>query len=138
MTPKIKNIIIFTVIAVVIILVYFFFIKKEPNQANLVSSSDPTMPTPEGSIPNDNDLIAADFLSMLLNVKNINLDDSIFSDPAFLSLRDSSILLIPDGNEGRPNPFAPIGVENVAPSSTVQTTGVGAPSLPTQTIPKQP
>ena len=66
---------------------------------------------------------------VLLNVKNIKLDDSIFSDIAFSNLRDSSITLIPDGTEGRPNPFAPIGsdasvapVNNSSVPKTTQTT----------------
>ena len=54
-----------------------------------------------------------DFLSLLLNVKSIKLDSTIFDDPAFLSLYDSSITLTPDGTEGRVNPFAPLGADVV-------------------------
>ncbi|OGI57138.1 hypothetical protein A3B85_03345 [Candidatus Nomurabacteria bacterium RIFCSPHIGHO2_02_FULL_37_13] len=117
MSPKIKNIIIFVGIAAVFILIYIFFIKKPQPQADLVSSSNPTFSSfssiPDTMISNQRPLIAKDFLSLLLNVKNIKLDDAIFSDSAFNNLRDSSIILIPDGNEGRPNPFAPLGTDNV-------------------------
>jgi len=107
MSSKIKNIIIFLSIAIALVLIYIFLIKKSPDQANLVS-------IPDSSSVNDQATSALDkdFLPLLLNVKNIKLDDSIFSDPAFIVLIDSNVVLVPEGNEGRPNPFANFGVEN--------------------------
>jgi hypothetical protein len=125
MASKIKNIILFTVIAAALILAYVFFFKKAPEQAPLVSSSGvPVLPAVSSDQTSE---IGRDFLSVLLNVKNIRLNDSIFSDSAFLSLHDSSILLIPTANEteGRPNPFAPIGSDITA---TV-TTSTEAPAI---------
>lgn len=111
--PKIRNIIIFVVISGGMIFGYLTFIKKDTKQPDLVTSSpsgvtDST--TPSGTEV-DNQL-SKDFLAVLLSIKNITLDDSIFSDTAFLNLKDSTIVLLPDGSEGRPNPFAPIGAEN--------------------------
>jgi hypothetical protein len=117
--PSIKNIIIFTSIAAFLVLVYIFFVKSSPEEDNLVSSTpNVTLPSIEGSglegeIPNGTTLITKDFLTLLLNVKDIKLDDTIFSDIAFAGLRDSSITLIPDGTEGRPNPFAKFGNDDV-------------------------
>ncbi len=108
MLSKTKNIIIFLAIAVVLVLVYVFFIKKAPEETNLLSSSSQTNDTSDKTV----DTLDKDFLPFLLNVKNIKLDDSIFTDPAFLVLIDSNIVLIPEGNEGRSNPFAVFGVEN--------------------------
>ncbi|MBU1727768.1 hypothetical protein KKA39_00405 [Patescibacteria group bacterium] len=113
MFSKIKNIILFLIIVAILILAYFFFFKKAPDEASLVSTSGSSV-LPANSAIDQNSEIGKDFLSILLNVKNIKLDDSIFSDPAFVSLRDSSIILISDGNEGRPNPFAPIGSDITA------------------------
>ncbi|TSC77712.1 MAG: hypothetical protein G01um101424_335 [Parcubacteria group bacterium Gr01-1014_24] len=110
MTPKTKNIIIFLAIATTFILIYVFFIKASPNITTLISS--PSNPIAPSTVPADkNSSIAKDFLSLLLSVKNIKLNDAIFSDGAFGSLHDSSIILTPDGNEGRPNPFAPLGTD---------------------------
>lgn len=117
MTLKPKNIIIFVSIAIILILIYIFFIKKDPEEAALVSSLD-TQVVVDTSIPGSSAAIAQDFLTLLLNVKTIRLNDAIFSDPAFASLHDSSITLIPDGNEGRPNPFAPLGVDDLPPAPT--------------------
>ena len=110
--PKIKNIIIFLVIATIFVLIYVYFIKGTPDTDTLVSSpSSVVIPNTSVLSIEDNSVIAQEFLTLLLSVKSIKLDDAIFSDPAFISLHDSSIILIPDGNEGRPNPFAPIGTD---------------------------
>ncbi|OGI94599.1 hypothetical protein A3A03_02595 [Candidatus Nomurabacteria bacterium RIFCSPLOWO2_01_FULL_40_18] len=116
--PKIKNIIIFIIIAAIFVLIYMYFIKKSPDTPALVSSS-PSSTTSNtadtGTSPSaDSSLVTQNFLNLLLSVKNISLKDTIFSDEAFISLHDSSITLIPDGNEGRVNPFAPLGTDAVA------------------------
>lgn len=118
--PKLKNILIFIVIAVILVLVYIFVFKKSPEQPSLVSTTGNVATTVNvNSNQNENSSISKDFLAVLLNVRNIKIDDAIFSNPAFLSLRDSTIQLVSDGNEGRPNPFAPLGVETSAiPAST--------------------
>lgn len=111
---KIKNIIIFVTIAAIFVLIYIFFIKPKPEEGSLVSSTSPVNvneTVSDTGSTNNTSLIAKDFLTLLLNVKDIKLNDSIFSDPAFNSLRDSSIVLEPDGTEGRPNPFAQFGSE---------------------------
>ncbi|MDP9249371.1 MAG: hypothetical protein M3M85_02605 [bacterium] len=121
--PKIKNILIFVAIAAVFVVIYIYFLKPNgaPDQ-NLISSPSTSTPT-TGAAPASSagaqtgpSLAANDFLTLLLGVKNIKLEDAIFSDPVFQGLSDSSIVLVPDGNEGRPNPFAPLGQDiTVAP-----------------------
>ncbi len=130
---KPKNIIIFVAIGAVLILIYVFFIKGSSEPTGLVSTSVnqnggiATTPTTGG----DEALGARNFLSTLLNVRNIKLDDSIFSDVAFSTLHDSSIILTPDGTEGRPNPFAPIGIDKItqptSPQNTSTNTGAAQP-----------
>jgi hypothetical protein len=116
---KIKNIIIFIAIAAAFILIYIFFIKPSPEQASLVSTSNTPLPDVNSSgtdtnVPNGTSLVTQDFLTLLLNVQHIKLDDAILSDPAFSNLRDSSIVLVPDGTEGRPNPFAQFSNDSTA------------------------
>ena len=112
--PTIKNIIIFIAIGTVFVLIYIFFIKPSPPVDNLISSSSNLSEQSAETLAR-NASATQDFLGLLLSVQNIKLDDTIFSDEAFIGLRDSSIVLIPDGNEGRPNPFAPLGTDVVAP-----------------------
>jgi len=97
-----------------LILAYVFFFGGDKAEEDALVSTSPDASTTESGASGAGLVIAQDFLSLLLNVKSIRLDDSIFADPAFLSLRDSSIMLIPDGTEGRPNPFAPIGSDIIA------------------------
>lgn len=119
--PKIRNIIIFIAIAAVFVLIYIFFIKPSSPPGNLVVSPSSDIPLPNvnngemsAGAPDKTSLVAKNFLALLLNVRNIKLDDVIFSDPSFNSLRDSSIVLTPDGNEGRVNPFAQFGNESIS------------------------
>jgi hypothetical protein len=135
--PKIRNIIIFVVIGAIIVLIYVFFINKPGTQNNLVSSPvvgtlpNGNAPLPSADTTNGTSLNTADFLTLLLSVKSITLNDSIFSDPAWGSLHDSSITLVPDATTGRPNPFAQLGNDVVA------TTPPAVTSSPT-TTPKTP
>lgn len=142
---KIKNILIFVGILVVLVLVYFFVFKKGPEEASLVSTTGGTVATTATINTNqsENEDVSKNFLSVLLNVRNIKIDDSIFSDPAFLSLRDSTIELVSDGTEGRPNPFAPLGTDitpvsspnNLVPTTPTETnlntTPSATPTMPT-------
>ena len=119
MNSTIKNAIIFIVIGGVLFSGYFFFIKPRPEEAILVTTATGTTDGDLGTnnienLPNADSQIAKDLLVVLLNVKNITLNDAILSDPAFKNLVDSTVTLIPEKNEGRPNPFAPIGSDSVA------------------------
>ncbi len=122
--PSIKNILIFVAIGAAFVLIYIFFIKPSPDEGALVSSSGDPVVSDDAVVDSANTGTTIDpnttqeFLSLLLNVKSIQLDDSIFADPAFISLHDSSIVLLPDGKEGRINPFAPIGSDPVVTAPT--------------------
>ncbi len=48
-----------------------------------------------------------ELVSTLLALRAVKLDGSIFTDPAFVSLKDFSTAIIPEP-VGRPNPFAPL------------------------------
>ncbi len=130
---KFKNIIIFIVVGVALVFVYIYFIRPSPEQPGLVSTASTTDATTTSSMSNDDALGTKDFLTILLNVKNVKLDDAIFSNIAFQNLHDSSIVLTADGNEGRPNPFAPIGVDATAAqtATTINLNTTQAPSAPT-------
>jgi hypothetical protein len=136
MMAKLKNIIIFVVIAVVLFAIYYYVIRQPSDQANLVSTpGGSTLPDLGGAptvnqeaVPDLSSIGAQDFLALLLSVRNIKLDDSIFSDPAFASLHDSTIVLVPDGTEGRPNPFAPFGQDATpTPPAPATVDNTGAP-----------
>lgn len=136
MSPIIKKILIFVVILLLVLGGYYFFFLKNKTpvpETSLVSttanapiSTAPTNTTPTAS----NTYMTEDLLALLLNVRNIKIDDALFGTPAFTSLNDSTIELIQEGNEGRVNPFAPIGVDPVVISTSPVDTGI--PSIPDQ------
>lgn len=129
---KPKNIIIFVAALVILVLIYVFFIKKDSEENGLVTTSiNPIASTTPmaGGVPGEN-AESSELLKVLLNVKNIKLDASIFSEPAFQALIDSSIVLVPDGTEGRPNPFAPIGSDSALTPPPNQPPSITPPSTP--------
>lgn len=46
-------------------------------------------------------------LSLLNEINSLKIDSTLFTDPAYRTLRDYSVA-IPPQNVGRPNPFAPL------------------------------
>jgi hypothetical protein len=137
MSSKIKSVIIFVSIALVVILVYVFFFKSAPKQPALTSTVTGGTAALPGISPSGANLgtdVNQEFLALLLNVKKIQLNDSIFTDSAFVTLRDSTITLISEGNEGRPNPFAPIGVDEGDQNALPNTSQAPPPSGGTSPI----
>src|SRR5579859_7997317 len=54
-------------------------------------------------------VVSQDLLATLQNLHTIKLDNSIFTDPVFVSLTDFGVTIPPEP-VGRPNPFVPITV----------------------------
>lgn len=112
----------FSVLGLVMVFGYFsLFGGDSADDASLVSAPEAGLSDSSGGSS-----IQQEFLPILLNIKNLKLDDSIFQDPAFISLTDSTMVLVPDGNEGRPNPFAPIGSDTVSTPASVPPATSGA------------
>ena len=136
--PKIKNIIIFVAIGAIFVFIYFYFIKSKEETAGLVSSTTavvPSAPMATAPLGGASGNVEKDFLTLLLGVRGIKLDDAIFTDAAYESLDGThSITLVPDGNEGRSNPFAPLGSDSLPPTTLPTTTptsaATGAPVTP--------
>lgn len=110
MSEKVKNILIVVVVIGILSAAYFFFFKKNNDTALISdgSSVDAGALANSGLSNQDKDL-----LSLISNMKNIKIDSSLLSSSNFTNLKENSIVLVPDGKEGRVNPFAPIGVEPV-------------------------
>lgn len=85
-------------VAVLIAGIYFFYPSGGGGENLLVSS---------GAGDSQPAAIGRDFLSMLLDLRGIKLDDSVFDDAGFRSLKDFSVELTSQPT-GRKNPFLPI------------------------------
>lgn len=111
MFQKYKKIIIVAAALVVLFVVYTVFFKKDEEPVISRTSSAGQALSAE-----NNELI-----TLLSQLRSIDLDRGIFSNAVYLSLFDFSVVLIPEP-VSRPNPFAPIGSEGVTPQ--VQNEGV--------------
>lgn len=117
------------VLIVLLVVAYFMFFKGDeelPATGSLVAEQVGADGMPIAS--SDVDLgPGSDLLPFLFQLNSLKLDDSIFSDPVFLSLEDFTVE-IAEQPQGRINPFAPLGRES---RPTVQTSSrVSAPRLP--------
>jgi hypothetical protein len=87
---------------------------------------------------------AREILSLLNKMANVKLDDSIFNDGSFISLKDTTVILVAQPIN-RDNPFAPIGTDGpvssqspvVSPSTRSQSgvTPTVSPAVKTQAVP---
>lgn len=95
MFKKYKNIIIIAAVVVIGFVLYSFFFTGE----------DTSVLTSENVSPSQT-AVEQELISLLLELRSITLETSLFDDPAFNSLQDFSQELVPEA-VGRTNPFAP-------------------------------
>jgi hypothetical protein len=127
MSKKVK---IFAIVVGVIAVLIFAF-SHIGGSAPVDTSLTPNAPAADGSVPvgrsatplakavpgNSGAVSSAvsvsQFSTLLSSISGISLDTSIFSNPAYLALRRNPVTL---GTAiiGRPNPFAPIGIDGAA------------------------
>ncbi len=103
-----------TIIVVLVIvaagIAYFYYEGfPSPDSSSLQASSD------EASV-------GTQVLDLLNQIRSLKIDTSLFSDPAYLTLRDYTVQIPPE-NVGRTNPFAPLPGETTAASPAI-----GAPA----------
>jgi hypothetical protein len=96
---KYKNIILIIAIFIIAFVAYTMLFGGERDEALLTSESVEEISDVEGNL-----------LPLLMELRKVELEASIFSSPAFRSLQDFSQELVPEP-VGRRNPFAPLGVE---------------------------
>jgi len=108
---KYKNITLFVVILLVLFLGYWFFFRGGDSGTSVLVQNAPQAGESRQSE------VGRELLVLLLDLKGIVLDERLFSDPAFRSLQDFGQELIPEA-PGRPNPFAPLGVNPAPPPET--------------------
>jgi len=126
MSKTIKKVIIILIIIVLIVIGASFFVGENNSKSNgsslqSVTTGGDAAPLTQIATTNaalmDTEEINREFISMLLNLQTIRLSDDIFSESAFSVLMDNTVRLNQPGNEGRPNPFAPIGTDSLSGNS---------------------
>ena len=122
---KFKYLIIIVVVLVVAFIAYTIYTNGTP----ATDSASLQRTTADGSVTSNavqatgaivpNNELAKQFVDQLLAIQSINLKISFFSDPVFTSLVDNHKGIDPQPI-GRPNPFAPIGVDSGMTSNNYQ------------------
>jgi hypothetical protein len=103
-----KNKIIIIVVVIIVGIMAYMYLTKGNDTAgvSLVAENKTT------------DIVGAtDILALLNSMNQIKLDDSIFNDPVFQSLKDTTVTLV-SMPTGRNNPFAPLGSDGTVVKSS--------------------
>lgn len=108
----IQNILIGLLVAVALLIGYSLVNQEggeEVNTGQLLSIFQETGDVDDGEVQ----LANQEILRILSSIQNIELEDDIFSNPVFRDLRDTRFTIPRPVSVGRPNPFLPIGFDNV-------------------------
>ncbi|PIR85198.1 hypothetical protein COU15_02210 [Candidatus Kaiserbacteria bacterium CG10_big_fil_rev_8_21_14_0_10_45_20] len=92
-----KNVIIVFVVVIGLFVAYSIFFGEEDTDTLSVTN-----------VATEQTVVEQELLSLLLELRSITLDTSLFDDPRFKSLKDFSQELTSEP-VGRPNPFSPLG-----------------------------
>lgn len=98
---KYKTTLLIIAIVIIAFIAYGFLFGGEKDDNLLTSDSALENPDSAGAV------VESDMLTLLLDIRSIKLDKSIFSDEAFKSLEDFGQDIVPEPI-GRENPFAPV------------------------------
>ena len=112
----IKKILIFLLVGVALLVGYSFINEGESGASSLESLTSVIQGTTNVN-EKEVELANSEILRVLGSIQNIQLDDDIFSNAVFRDLRDTRFTIPQPLQIGRPNPFLPIGFDNV----TIQT-----------------
>lgn len=125
MSKKVKIFVIVIAVIAVLIVIFNYVGGSTPAPASTGLTSSAGTVLPGGAAGDPSAATAGQFASTLSSINSINLDTSIFSNPAYQALRDYPVAL---GTAiiGRTNPFAPVGSDTGGSSAT--------PSLQIQTL----
>jgi hypothetical protein len=129
MKKGLKTILIVVGVLVIAIVIYSVLSGGGEEQSTGLVSTNSSQPVTIQNQQVSGFEVGQEFVSLLLSLRGISLDTNLFQDPAFQSLDDKTVLFQDPGGEGRPNPFAPIGVdETPEPVETPEETPVPAPT----------
>jgi len=105
---KYKNIFLVVIIAVAVFFLYSFFFKGDDETLNSL------LKVQSGSGNSQDAAIGKEFLTLLLELRSLDLDETLFSDKSFQILEDFSQEVKPQPT-GRDNPFLKIGNDPATP-----------------------
>ena len=126
----IQKILIFLLVAIALLVVYSVVNQGEGDTRTNVSQLTSAISNSPSVDDSQVQLANTEILRILGNIQNITLDDDIFSNPVFRDLRDTRFTIPKPIQIGRPNPFLPIGFDDVTIQSVQETS---TPTTTTET-----
>ncbi|HZS42636.1 MAG TPA: hypothetical protein VFA52_00210 [Candidatus Paceibacterota bacterium] len=105
--------------------IYSFWHGGSSNNGAVLTASSPAANNPQ---------VGQAFVNQLLTLQGVRLNSEIFSNPSFNTLQDFS-QPVPTEPQGRPNPFAPIGVDTENGPTINQPSGPNYSNLNFSTTP---
>lgn len=103
-----KNNIVTIILVILIGMVAFWYLTKPADTTTSYLSAD---------VKTTNSADAKYIYTILQQMAQVNLDDSIFTNPTFQNLKDNTAFFSPQVS-GRNNPFAPVGTDGQSTQST--------------------
>ncbi|MDH5442453.1 MAG: hypothetical protein OEX08_02525 [Candidatus Nomurabacteria bacterium] len=101
------------VLGVFIVIAVIFFVTRNIDFSSRTKTGSVLVSETTGESPLQNGQaetgVNSELVALLQGLGAIRLDDEILRNPAFLNLRDISIVLTRPSPVGRANPFAPLG-----------------------------
>lgn len=94
-----KSTIIIIVVLIIAACVYFYFEGFPTGSSGLLQT--------QTNADTDAEAVGTQVLGLLNQIQSLSIDTSLFSDPAYLTLQDYSVV-IPPVPVGRNDPFAPL------------------------------
>ena len=108
-----KTIITIVIIGLLILLAFWYLGGSGANTAG-----NSSLTATSNGVDTSNSTDAQQIYSLLQQMSQVKLDDSLFTNPSFQNLRDNTVIFSA-GTPGRANPFAPIGTNGAAPTTTI-------------------
>ena len=108
----------------------WFGMSQSTEQPTIVTSNAQGTSNTVGGVvtPGPVDQDTQQILDILLALRAVKLDDALFSNPAFMSLKDFSTQIVPEP-VGRPDPFAPFA-DAIVTAPGPAAAGAANPSAP--------
>jgi len=112
MFARYKKIITIIIVLILAFIAYSFWQKDDPADSESLVRTQPT----------NIDVLGQDIIRVLNRIDDIDLDRSVFEDPVYKSLIDSSRPILPEP-VGRNNPFLPYSKTVPQTSTSTRTSG---------------
>lgn len=113
-----KNIIIAIVVIVVLYMAYVYLVAPDNSSSSLIVQSNTGVQVDASGQP----LVGQDIVTALMQLDQVQIDSSFFSDTSYLSLQDFGIPIDSSQVPGKSDPFTPLPGGNLTAAASALNT----------------